>query len=70
MAGISNVATEIFFENENEDIKKNFIGVHSSNSITRYISYYKIIREKCVATHSVFSPTTEPINLEDIGGAF
>ena len=28
------------------DIKKNFIGVYSSNSITRYINYYKTIREK------------------------
>ena len=47
MAGISNIAIDKFFKNENEDIKKNFIGVYSSNSITRYINYYKIIREKC-----------------------
>ena len=46
MAGTSNVAIEKFFENENEDIKKNFIGVCSSNSITRYINYYKIIKKK------------------------
>ena len=43
MAGTSNVVIEKFFENENEDIKKNFIGVYSSNSITRYINYYKTI---------------------------
>ena len=47
MAGISNVNIENFFGNENEDIKKNFIGVYSSNSMTRYINYYKIIKEKC-----------------------
>ena len=46
MAGISKVAIKKFFKNENEDIKKNFIGVYSSNS-TRYINYYKIIKEKC-----------------------
>ena len=35
MAGILNVASEKFFKTENEDIKENFIGVYSSNSITR-----------------------------------
>ena len=56
MAGISNVAIEKFFENENEDIKKSFIGVYSSNSITRYINYYKIIKEKpCCCPFTIFN---------------
>ena len=38
MASIPYVAIKKLFENENEYIKKNFIGVYSSNSITRYIS--------------------------------
>ena len=59
MAGISNVAIEKFFENENEDIKKSFIGVYSSNSITRYINYYKIIKEKrCCSPFTIFNTNT------------
>ena len=46
MAGISNITIEKNFENENDDLKKNFIGIYSSNSITRFINYYKIIKKK------------------------
>ena len=48
MAGISkNVKIEKFFHNEtNGDFKENFVGVHSSNSITRFINYFRIIKEK------------------------
>ena len=56
MARISNVAMEKCFGNENEEIKKTFIGVYSSNSITRYINYYKIIREKrCCYPFAIFN---------------
>ena len=45
--GISNVDIENFFENEkNDDLKKNFMAVYSSNSITKYIYFYEIIKEK------------------------
>ena len=44
---VSNVDTENFFEYEkNDDLKKNFMGVYSSNSITKYINFYKIIKAK------------------------
>ena len=44
---ISNVDIENFFEYEkNDDLKKNFMGVYSSNSITKYINFYKIIKAK------------------------
>ena len=44
---ISNVDIENFFENEkNDDLKINFMGVYSSNSITKYINFYKIIKAK------------------------
>ena len=34
--GISNIDIETFFENKtNDDLKKNFMGVYSSNSITK-----------------------------------
>ena len=45
--GISNVDTENFFENKmSNDLKKIFMGVYSSNSITKYINFYEIIKEK------------------------
>ena len=45
--GISNVDIEKFFENKMSDnLKKIFMGVYSSNSITKYINFYEIIKEK------------------------
>ena len=47
--GISNVDIEEFFENKMSDnLKKIFMGVYSSNSITKYINFY----EKWVGAHS------------------
>ena len=46
MAGISNVDIENFFENQDEDIKQNFVGVYLSNSITKFINYSKIMKKK------------------------
>ena len=48
MAGISkNVEIEKFFHIEtNGDFKENFVGVHSSSSITRFINYFRIIKQK------------------------
>ena len=46
MAGISNVDIEKFFKNQDEDIKQNFVGVYLSNSITKFINYSKIMKEK------------------------
>ena len=56
MAGISNITIYKFFENENDDLKKNFIGLYSSNSITRFINYYKIVKEKdCCYPCAIFN---------------
>ena len=46
MVSISNVGIENFFENQDEDIKRNFMGVYSSNSITKFINYSKIMKGK------------------------
>ena len=46
MAGTSNITIKKFFENENDDLKKNFIGIYSSNLIARLINYHKIIKGK------------------------
>ena len=45
--GVSNLQIEKFFHNEqNEDLKKNYMGIFSMDSITRYINFYEIIKTK------------------------
>ena len=45
MAGLSNVEIEKYFLNEsNEDLKKNFKSVMSSNSVTKFINFNKILK--------------------------
>ena len=45
--GITNIKIKKFFNDEmNEDLKRNFIGVYSSDSITKYINFQDIIKEK------------------------
>ena len=45
--GISNIKIEKFFNDEqNEDLKKSYMGVYSMDSITRYVKFYEIIRKR------------------------
>ena len=45
MAGVSNVDIEKYFQNEsNEDLKKNFKCVMSSNSMTKLVNFNKILK--------------------------
>ena len=45
--GVTNFQIDKFFQNkENEEIKKNYMGVYSMDSITRYINFYEIIKRK------------------------
>ena len=37
---------KIFQDKENDEIKKNYMGVYSMGSITRYINFYEIIKRK------------------------
>ena len=38
--GATNIEIKKFFNDEmNEDLKRNFMGVYSSNSITKYINF-------------------------------
>ena len=47
MEGISNKTIVNFFENETDnDLKKNFVNVFSSNYVTRFISFHKMIIKK------------------------
>ena len=46
-SGISNIDITKFFSNkENEDLKKSFMGVYSSNNFTRYINFHDVINER------------------------
>ena len=46
--GISNLEINKFFKNEeNQDIKNNYMGVYSMDSITKYINFYEIIKKRC-----------------------
>ena len=45
--GLTNFQIKNFFQNEeNKEIKKNYMGVYSMDSITRYINFYEIIKQK------------------------
>ena len=45
--GITNIEIEEFFDNEtNDDFKKKIMVVYSSDSITKYITFYDIIKQK------------------------
>ena len=68
--GISNADVENFFENEkNDDLKKNFMGVYSSNSITKYINFYEIIKAKNAKyPFAIFNTDRENKPQEHIGG--
>ena len=45
--GLSNFRIDDFFSDEqNEDLKNNFMGTYSMNSITKYINFYEIIKRR------------------------
>ena len=45
--GITNLEFNNFFENEEkQDIKNNYMGGYSMDSITRYINFYKVIKKR------------------------
>ena len=45
MTCVTNVSTEKFIEEENDDIKK-FFGVILSNSVTPFINFYGLVKKK------------------------
>ena len=45
--GLSNFRIDNFFSDEqNEDLKNNYMGTYSMNSITKYINFYEIIKRR------------------------
>ena len=55
--GISNLEINKFFENEeNQDIKRNYMGVYSMDSIKKYINFYEIMKKrKAKCPFSIFN---------------
>ena len=67
--GITNLEINKFFENEeNQDIKNNYMGVYSMDSITRYINFYEIIKKEMENIHLQFLILINTINQALIGG--
>ena len=46
--GLSNFQIDDFFkeEEENEDLRNNYMGTYSIDSITKYINFYEIIKKR------------------------
>ena len=44
--GISNFQIDKFFTEENEELKKNYMGTYSIDSITKYMDFYIIIKNR------------------------
>ena len=45
--GLTNFQIDKFFQNEeNEEIKKNYVGAYSMDSLTSYINFSEIIKRK------------------------
>ena len=68
--GISNFEINKFFENEeNQDLKNNYMGVYLIDSITRYINIYEIIKKRMENILLQFLIRIRKINLVRTGGA-
>ena len=71
MAGICNIDIEKYFKNEsNEDIKRNFKDVMSSDSLTCFINFQKILKSDKVPYPFIIMNTDRKTNLGLTGGAF
>ena len=69
--GITNTVIEKFVDDEtNQNLKRNFMGVYSSDSIIKYINFYNIIKEKRAKYPFTIFITDREKKQERIGGAF
>ena len=61
--GISNTQIQNFFENEeNADLKNNFVGVFSMDFVTKYIKFHELIKEQKNAKYPFAIFNTDPHN--------
>ena len=68
---ISNLEIDTFFENEeNEDIKKNYMRVCSIDSSRRYIKFYEIIKKEMLNICLQYLIVINIIKQECIGRVF
>ena len=66
---ISNIEIEKFFHNEqNEDLRKNYMCVSQMDSITKYINFHKIIKKRNVNIHLQYLIQKNILKEECIGG--
>ena len=58
--GITNIEIEIFLNDEtNEDLQRKFMGVYSSDLITKYINFYDIIKRRAKYLFAIFNTDRE-----------
>ena len=70
MAGISNETIVKFFENEtDDDLTSNFVGVFSSNYVTKFISFHEMMIEKNRYPFIIMKRIV-PTKMVHIGGVF
>ena len=61
--GITNTQIQNFFENEeNEDLKNNFVGVFSMDYVTKYIKFHELIKERRESKYPFAIFNTDPHN--------
>ena len=69
--GISNFQIDKFFKEENnEDLKKNYMGTFSIHSVTRYKDFYSIIKIGMLNILLQYLIRLKKTNLESTGGVF
>ena len=61
---------DFFKDEENVDLKNNYMGTYSIDSITKYIIFMKQLKKEILNTHSQYLIQIDKINLAFIGGAF
>ena len=69
--GISNFQIDKFFKDEdNEELKKNYMGTFSIDSVTKDIDFYSIIKDRNAKYNFAILTRLQNTNLENIGGVF
>ena len=69
--GLSNFQIDDFFKDEeNEELKKNYMGTYSIDSITKYINFYEILKQEMSNIHLQFLILTKKMNPVFICGVF
>ena len=55
---------------KNEDVKKNYMGTYSIDSITRYINFYEIIKKNAKYPFAIFNTDKHNEPEDNTGGIF